>query len=197
MDFYATALDFAGVKSSHTHFGRSLRRNLKEHGYQNRKFATSEGGRIPEEIHCDEYHASGAGDPTTEEYYPKKMAQADAEAHAKGFMMRGERFKYVSRYNRADELYDMQTDPHERHNLIDDPAYKALVAQMKEDMLYWLEETSDIVPFEFDTRFNTKGIVAMMKKNMTPAQYQTAEEAVEKGVIFKSFGELFAYLGRR
>lgn len=193
VDFYATALDFAGVKSSHTHFGRSLRRNLKEHDFVNREFAVCEGGRTPEEIHCDEYHASFAPDPTTEEYYPKKMAQADPEAHAKGFMMRADRYKYVSRINRKDELYDMENDPGERHNIIDDPAMKETVLKMKEDLLYWLEATSDIVPFEFDSRWNAKGMLAMASKMMKPEEYKRVENAMNEGRVFKTIGEMIGF----
>ncbi len=193
VDFYATALDFAGVESSHTHFGRSLRRNLKEHDYVNRTFAVSEGGRTPEEIHCDEYHASFSRDPSTEEYYPKKLAQADPEAHAKGLMMRGERYKYILRIDRQDELYDMEADPREMHNLIGDPALKDTVREMKEELLYWLYSTSDIVPYQFDARFNGRGMLAMMGKALSPEEYRRAEEAVNAGRVFLSFGEFIGY----
>ena len=193
VDFYATALDFAGVPSSHTHFGRSLRRNLKEHDYPLRKFAVSEGGRIAGETHCDELHADFSKDPTTAEYYPKKLAQSDDEAHAKGIMMRGERYKYVCRYNRADELYDMLEDPHERHNLIGDPAYKELVTGMKEDLLYWLEGTSDIVPFQYDARFNGRGMLATIGAHLSPAEYERAEKAVASGRVFLDMGDMISY----
>ncbi len=195
VDFYATALDFAGAKSSHTHFGRSLRRNLKEHDYVNREFAVCEGGRTPDEIHCDEYHASFTPDPTTEEYYPKKMAQADPEAHAKGFMMRADRYKYISRINRKDELYDMVNDPGERHNIIDDPALKETVMKMKEDQLYWLEATSDIVPFKFDSRWNQKGMLAFAAKarGLSEAQCEKVEKAMAEGKTFFNMAEIMEY----
>ena len=46
--------------------------------------------------------------------------------------LRGDRYKYV-RYHGIwdiDELYDLKTDPHERRNLINEPAYADRVKQM-------------------------------------------------------------------
>ena len=159
----------------------------------NREFAVSEGGRTPEEIHCDEYHASFTPDPTTEEYYPKKMAQADHEAHAKGFMMRTDRYKYISRINRKDELYDMVSDPGERHNIIDDPELKDMVMKMKEDLLYWLESTSDIVPFKFDSRWNQRGLLAFASKMLTDTEYEKVEKAMAEGKTFFNMGEVVRF----
>jgi N-acetylglucosamine-6-sulfatase len=41
----------------------------------------------------------------------------------------------------TDELYDMQNDPHEIHNLIDKPEHKALIADLRKRMYDWLEKT--------------------------------------------------------
>ena len=193
VDFYATVLDFAGVASSHTHFGHSLRKNLKDHDYQNRKFVFCEGGRTREETHCDEYHACSGTDQTTDEYYPKKMAQTDAEAHAKGIMMRGERYKYICRVSRQDELYDMLTDSREEHNLINDSDLRNVLTEMKEEMLYWLEATSDIVPFEYDARWNPKGMLAFARKRMNAGEYEKAARAVDAGQSFSSVGDMLSY----
>ena len=196
VDFYATALDFAGVKSSHTHFGHSLRRNLVEHDYQHRQFTISEGGRMPEEIHCDEYHASLKKDDTSDEYYPKKLAQSDPDAHAKGTMMRWDRYKYISRVNRKDELYDLQEDPGETTNLIDRPEHQEMLSKMRTELLYWLESTSDIVPFEFDARFNGRGMLSMIRSHLSPEQYAKCEKAIDQGRVFLDFAELFQFATR-
>jgi arylsulfatase A-like enzyme len=39
-------------------------------------------------------------------------------------------FKYVFNGFDRDELYDLQTDPHEMHNLADDPVYDAVKREM-------------------------------------------------------------------
>ncbi len=187
VDFYATALDFAGVKSSHTQFGRSLRRNLKEHDYVNRKYAACEGGRIPEETHCDEYHSFSPGVPETLEYYPKMMAQADDRAHSKGIMFRGERYKYVSRVSNEDELYDMAEDPQEKHNLFGDPAYTDIVREMQLDLLKWLQTTSDIVPYEYDARFTPEMMFGRIRRMLPPGKEELARQLIREG---KGFAEI-------
>ena len=112
VDFYATALGMAGVASSHTHFGRELSPVLADRSRRVRDFVCCEGGRLPGETHCDEYHDAGGNAANPRDmYWPKKMAQADDEAHSKGIMLRTERWKYVSRLLGSDELYDMANDP--------------------------------------------------------------------------------------
>lgn len=52
-------------------------------------------------------------------------------------MIRGKRFKYVTRYPYGpEELYDLQEDPHEMNNLMKDPQHYEMGAEMK----YRLEE---------------------------------------------------------
>ena len=53
-------------------------------------------------------------------------------------MIRGKRFKYVTRYPYGpDELYDLQQDPDEKHNLMLYPEYLALGADMKYRLEKW------------------------------------------------------------
>ena len=48
------------------------------------------------------------------------------------------------------ELYDMRADPHERHNLYDNPDYAPVSTRLKEQLRQLREETNDI---ETDDRF--------------------------------------------
>jgi len=62
-------------------------------------------------------------------------------------------------------------DPHERHNLIDDPALQIEIARHREIMLNWYQETCDAVPQKLDQRFNIEMLLQMRgiqlsKKNM-------------------------------
>lgn len=184
VDFYATALDFAGAKSSHVHFGRSLRPALKEHGYALRRFACCEGGRLPEDTHCDEYHDFPNGTPESYVYYPKMKAQSDPEAHAKGVMLRGERYKYINRISGEDELYDLEADPKETKNLINEPALAPVVAQMQRDMLRWLMETADVVPYEKDQRWSKEMMMAKARRSMNAEQLAAFERDIDRGVPF-------------
>ena len=45
-----------------------------------------------------------------------------------------------------------RTDPRETRNLINDAAYGDVLASLKERMLQWFMETSDVVPHEPDKR---------------------------------------------
>ena len=191
VDFYATALDFAGVPSSHIHFGKSLRANLADHSVQVKPYAFSEGGRIPEEQHADEYHSYPNGAPTFSDYWPKQKAQSDDEAHSKGIMMRGERYKYISRVSNQDELYDLVEDPGETTNIIGDPAVADVVRKMQFDMLKWLQYSSDYVPYEFDARWTPEMMFAKVKGAIPPERHEEALRLIAEG---KKLPELFAIL---
>jgi arylsulfatase A-like enzyme len=67
-------------------------------------------------------------------------------------MCRTRDFKYVRRLYEADELYDLRADPGEQRNVAGDPSYAAALAQLKERLLTWYQETADVVPFETDRR---------------------------------------------
>ena len=56
-------------------------------------------------------------------------------------MVRGERYKYIFYHGVWDHdgFYDLQTDPHERHNLINVPAYGDKIAAMKKQLFDELE----------------------------------------------------------
>ena len=52
------------------------------------------------------------------------------------FAIRGERYKYIFYHGVWDHdgFYDLQSDPHERHNLITGPAYRVRIAAMKKQL---------------------------------------------------------------
>jgi hypothetical protein len=54
-------------------------------------------------------------------------------------------FKYT--WNRAerDELYNLTSDPYERHNLTDDTQSQSVLAEMRGVLKDWVEETNDPV----------------------------------------------------
>ncbi len=185
VDFYATALDFAGIPASHTHFGHSLRTQLADHDLEHRKYAFCEGGRAPGESHCDEYHDGTGKDPSPMVvYWPKKMAQTDDEAHAKGIMMVSKRYKYVSRILGSDEFYDLERDPQEKHNVIGDPQYAPVLAEMRMDMLKWLQGTADIVPFRHDQRFTPEMMWARARALVAPVYAAEARRLIDEGADF-------------
>ncbi len=58
------------------------------------------------------------------------------------FALRGDRFKYIYYHGVWDfaELYDLQADPHEQHNLVFTPSYQETANQMRDRLFDRLEE---------------------------------------------------------
>jgi arylsulfatase A-like enzyme len=59
--------------------------------------------------------------------------------------LRTERHKYVYYPFDRDELYDLQLDPWEMRNLIDDPASQATLADMRQRLLRRMEQADDVL----------------------------------------------------
>jgi arylsulfatase A-like enzyme len=68
-------------------------------------------------------------------------------------MCRTAEYKYVRRLYEQDELYDLREDPAELTNRIDDPAMAETLAALKERLLTFYLETSDVVPKDTDKRW--------------------------------------------
>lgn len=154
VDFYATAMDYAGVAPDHDHFGRSLRPVVENRAAAVRQYVCCEGGRNPGETQCDEWHASGPEGPRAwcDEYWPKKTAQKDDRIHEKGTMIFDGRYKYVERPSGANELYDLAADPQEKINLYPARSESAQVLRLRLALLGWYQTTCDTVPRAFDSR---------------------------------------------
>ncbi|MCB8922171.1 MAG: sulfatase-like hydrolase/transferase [Ardenticatenaceae bacterium] len=60
-------------------------------------------------------------------------------------MVRDLNWKYVWNATAEDELYDMQNDPGELHNLATDPAHRDELARLRRRLLAWMEETHDLL----------------------------------------------------
>jgi arylsulfatase A-like enzyme len=67
-------------------------------------------------------------------------------------MIRMGKLKYTMRLYERDTLYDLERDPHEQVNRIDDPAYAERVARMRDRLLVWYQQTADWVPNRRDLR---------------------------------------------
>jgi arylsulfatase A-like enzyme len=59
--------------------------------------------------------------------------------------LRTARWKYVYYPFDRDELYDLQDDPWEKHNLIDDPASQAALAEMRARLVKRMEQAGDVL----------------------------------------------------
>ena len=187
VDFYATALDFANVKSTHTHFGKSLVDVLKDRSMKVRDYVCSEGGREYGEIHCDEFHAAGPNGPSpTNDYYPKMLAEKDDLLHDKGIMIRDLNYKYISRSNTLDELYDLKNDPNELHNVISDKQYINVVTEYRYKLLKWLQHTDSIVPFDYDQRFTKEMMWAKVCSMVKKEHEAEVKKLINEGIAFNA-----------
>lgn len=192
VDFYATVMDYAKVTPERTHYGRSLRPVITDRTKENRQYVFCEGGRLPEETHCDEYHTSGPNGPAESfVYWPKMKAQTDDAAHAKTTMIRDHKYKYINRITGEDEFYDMGKDPMEQHNRISDGKYQQQIMTMKMELLKWLQLTTDVVPYQHDRRFTDEMMWAKIKDSC-PAGYEA--DVKEKIHMGWGFGQLFPYM---
>ncbi|WP_235848605.1 sulfatase-like hydrolase/transferase [Litchfieldia alkalitelluris] len=146
IDVQATLHDLLDIEYQHTQFGKSLQHVLIG-DEQHRDVVFSEGGRLEGEKHCAE------GGPRSSEYWARTSEQEKIPQHTKAMMIRDENYKYVYRHYEKDEFYDMNSDPLERNNQIDNPAYAELIQGYKNRMLTHFFETSDVVPHKVDSRF--------------------------------------------
>ena len=152
VDFPATVEALAGITPPHTHFGRSLLPVIAGETDEHRDAVFCEGGRLRGERHCMELESNPKPDML---YWPRLswQIQDDGPEHTKAAMCRTKDFKYVHRLYESDELYDLRKDPQELRNVADDPNYREILHQLKERLLrFWLE-TSDVVPHDIDRRW--------------------------------------------
>lgn len=152
VDFCATVFELAGIDPGYTHFGRSLVPVISGERSTHRDAVFCEGGRLDEEGHCSERASPSASDASGL-YWPRVGLQDQLPEHTKAAMCRTQRHKYVRRMAEADELYDLQADPRELHNVAEDPRYAEVLAALRERMLDWYQRTCDVVPLEEDRRW--------------------------------------------
>ncbi|UXX79829.1 sulfatase [Reichenbachiella carrageenanivorans] len=108
VDFAPTILDFAGLEIPADVQGRS--------------FVANTMGKKPKDWPTSMYY-----------HYYEFPFWHHVQPH---YGLRGERYKLIHFYYNVDqwEFYDLEKDPDEMNNAIDDPAYADIIAKMKEDL---------------------------------------------------------------
>lgn len=183
VDFYATALEYAGVEPQENHFGRSLQPIVADRKVRVREYAHCEGGRLAYEEQCDEWH-SEPPKPGRDDYWAKKTAQLDDEAHCKTTMVTDGHYKFVQHLNGEHELYCLDDDPQELNNLyatkpknadgtFKDGVLQGVMWRMQTELLRWYQETCDVVPKKYDNRFSEERIWAILR-NFVPGEMEGA-----------------------
>lgn len=147
VDLPATFADIAGFQLSYVQFGKSLRKSIAgEEVHKDAVFC--EGGRIHGEIQAME-----RGHTPESPYWPRLDTQSsEGPEHTKACMIRMDNFKYTMRLYEQDEFYDLDTDPYELHNAINEPNYQEQIMKMKLRLLRYYMETGDFVPNRRDKR---------------------------------------------
>lgn len=174
IDFFATAMEWAHVEPDFDHFGKSLTEVVADRSKSVRKYAFCEGGRLPHEIQCDEWHAFGPnGGGPDGDYYAKVRSQLDPEAHEKGTMITDGSYKYVYRSSGRNELYDLNKDPQEKTNIYNpkDAELMKISSEMESEILRWYQQTCDTVPWEYDRRFSEERLWNIAS-TIVPGEYE-------------------------
>ncbi len=147
VDLLPTLCELADAPVSHTHFGMSLLPALRApHAVTHRSFACAEGGFRA----SDRELAAGGG-----WIYKTKteLQRAQPELAGTALVLRTTTHTYVHRRYEDDELYDRVSDPAETINLIGGPGRAEVASTLRQQLLGWLADTSDVTPWTPDPRF--------------------------------------------
>lgn len=146
VDIPQTVAALAGFSLAEDDYGRSLV-HLFEREEPHKPFVIAEGGRMEREAQCmDGNHAEG------HLYWARTSEQMKMPQHTKAVMIRNERYKYICRLYESDEFYDLESDPYECENRIDDEKCAEKIRELKELLLYKMIASCDYVPRKIDRR---------------------------------------------
>ncbi len=147
VDLAATLEDIAGLEPGR-HFGRSLVPLLADPALPHRDAAFSEGGFLL----CEEPLLEAGDDGP---YRQKQEIQHECtELVGRVVAVRTEEWCYVERLYEGPELYDRRNDPLETTNLAGLSEHAGAEREMRNRIMRWLLETSDVVPDRRDPRFD-------------------------------------------
>ncbi|KUI65607.1 Arylsulfatase [Cytospora mali] len=153
VDLLPTMFQMAGVGEHFPHCGRSIcevvvRGGRDEDGrvIRHREYAFSEGGFLLSE------------EPLLEQApYPYDIKAAlqheDTALVGKAVSIRDKDWTFVYRLYEPPELYSRNDDPQELHNLADVPEHAEVRRRLEANVLRFMVESSDFLPFQKDPRF--------------------------------------------
>jgi arylsulfatase A-like enzyme len=102
------------------------------------------GGYDPREPQAFEAGIQSGDDPLMGHYFEKlKLQQDDPTTVARAAMLRTREWKLIIRSAGKEELYDLENDPQELYNHIDDPALSEVRNNLRERLLHWYLRASD------------------------------------------------------
>lgn len=153
VDLSATVYDLAGIDPGYDHFGQSLVPAFVSDVAEHRGAVFCEGGRRLGEYQASEASENDAHDPNGL-YWPRVGLQIMEEPfyHNYAVMCRTHDWKYVYRTGEADELYNLQKDPGELINRVDDLECREILFELRQKLMEWSLATVDTVPRGLDER---------------------------------------------
>jgi choline-sulfatase len=175
-DIMPTVMEVSGIQVPHTHFAKSLVKPMMgtaDPAVDGRKYVYAEGGFAsfePRDLESDCDATNKPCVPLGTNYYPKLLQQQERpDSVARAIMVRSKTHKLIWRndpeYGEKDcELYDLVKDPKELENQWDVPAYAGVKAELKDQLLHWLSQTSDVTPFHKDPRDSYPGVIETSDK---------------------------------
>lgn len=145
VDVLPTICDLADADVEHTHFGRSLLPVIDDPTVVHREFACSEGGFRTTDQHLFE---------TAGFIYEAKarLQREQPELVGTAMSLRTSTHTYVHRRYESDEFYDRIADPNEVVNVIGRAADLDLQHELLLQLLGWLADTSDVIPWKPNPR---------------------------------------------
>ncbi|KAF5005373.1 hypothetical protein FDECE_8185 [Fusarium decemcellulare] len=146
VDMVPTLLEISGIGESFAQNGLSWIPLLCGDATTHKQYSFSEGGFLTSE------------EPILEQApYPYDLKAGlqheDTTLVGKAISLRDETWTFVYRLYEPAELYHRHNDPHELHNLAEDPSHKELVDKFEKATLKWLLEGADVMPWTKDPRF--------------------------------------------
>ncbi|KAI1052582.1 hypothetical protein LB507_009781 [Fusarium sp. FIESC RH6] len=166
VDLVPTMLEMSGIGESFAHNGLSWVPLLCKDAKTHKQYSFSEGGFLTSE------------EPILEQApYPYDLKAGlqheDTTLVGKAISLRDENWTYVYRLYEPAELYHRHDDPHELHNLAQDPNHKELADKYEKATLKWLLEGADVMPWTKDPRFpevNLKSPREQMEERLKKVQ---------------------------
>jgi arylsulfatase A-like enzyme len=145
IDLMPTLAEIGNADTAHTHFGRSLTALLRAQSQSHREAAFSEGGfTIAEEPLLERARWPYDRNSALQHEDPTLVGRAIAA--------RTERWTYIYRLYERAELYDRAADPRETVNLEGRAELAEVERAMRQRILAWSVETSDVIPWKADPR---------------------------------------------
>lgn len=152
VDMPATLYDLLGIDPGYHCQGRSLGKVLEDPHAPHRDAVFAEVGSRPDDR---SFHNNDAVTRRPGSFYERQSRAARPFAVVGSYAVscRTNEWKYVRRgYTEYHELYDLEKDPGELHNLYGRPEAAEIQRQMELRLLDYFMQTGDVLPYQQDPR---------------------------------------------